>query len=1385
MSRRYSLPPFALPYRWLLLLTILLALVAVLPNGQKAQGPQGKPKKQYLNAKPGEILVRFRPQSKARQLGRQVVTAKTGRQIPLVVEAVSPAGEIVEGLRVVKVNPADTSNALEALRARADVIYAEPNFIRRAFVTPNDPRYPEMWGLNNTGQQVSFGGHSGFPSNDIRAEQAWSITTGSRSVVVGVIDTGIDIDHQDLHDNIWTNTAETPGNNVDDDGNGFVDDMHGWDFAHNDASVFDYTEPSFPPPDNYAGDWDDHGTHVAGTIGATGNNGIGVTGVNWQVSLMSLKFLTDDGTGTSLDLVKAFTYAKAMRQLWDSSGGTKGANIRILNNSYGGIEFSQTELEAIRALGDVGILFVAAAGNEGVSNDQYPVYPSNYTSPNLISVAASGGSGTRAFFSNFGEGTVNVTAPGEYILSTTPKNTYHFADGTSMAAPHVSGTAALLCALSPGITMQKLRSLMMYSGYAAPWQFLNVHPLSTGRAVDANKAVQGVSSADVTAPGAIINLSAQSGTFPNFGLNWQAPGDDGNAGGKVTAYEVRFSEISLTDTNFDLATHLSGPIPNDPGLFQSVGVKVPWRHPSGFIGVRAVDEAGNKGPISQVPVSVSVDTGDPYIMSEAAAVPVSTGGTALGMIDDDEFKTVNLPFVFKFYGVDYSTVTLSTNGTLYFGFAPNEDFLRSERWVNGRTMIAGLWDDLDTSTRDGDDVYMVQDQDRVIFRWQAVTVDALVGPGVTRGENPVSFEIELRFDGTITLRYGDGNQKTSPVVGIGGGWPEPYVSRSHTSEFALKDLTNAATVVFTRRAPVQRGVLTVASINPTSGVNITVSPNDVTGAGAGTTQFTRSYNPGTTVTLTAPAIANGAKFQRWLRDGQDWSGSVTTNLAMHSNLNVTMTAVYATPPVLTVNSVNPGSGVNITVTPNDNNGSGNGTTPFTRTYDVNLGVNLVAPATVGTNTFWKWQLNGVDYTPSQSAGITMAQDYTLTAIYVSATPTPTPTPVPGAGAQPIAFVKSGSSGGTDLFLTNADGTNVVNLTDAAGDDTRPAWSPDGTRLAYTCFRQPDGSIAAPQRICIRNADGTGFVVLSKLLVDEWGPAWSRDGTQIAITVGSGSQTTLAIFNASDGSGPFPTGPFPGAANPDFGLDNWTLVFDVGNAIWTYNRLTQNGLRLTNSGDSQPRYSPDGSKIVFQSFRDGNNEIYVMNSDGSAQTRLTNNPAFDSTPSWSPDGTKILFTSTRDNPMSPSLYVMNADGSSPTRVTTGSNGVWRALPTAPVIYAEQGTTNAIALSAVTYLRSPFKILDPWNFSIDGHTRITLFTSSLGLISPPIPTASTLSVQANGVNLPVENVGPITGMNGLTGSYIVVRLPDGLPSGNLSLTVTVRGSTSEARILPIGP
>src|SRR6185369_7877672 len=197
-------------------------------------------------------------------------------------------------------------------------------------------------------------------------------------------------------------------------------------------------------------------------------------------------------------------------------------------------------------------------------------YPANYQASNVISVAASSGGGVKASFSNFGEGTVNVAAPGEYILSTTPKNTYEFHDGTSMAAPHVTGVAALVCAQAPNITMQRLRSIVMYSGYAAPWQFNNVLPISTGRAVDAGRALQATTSSDVTAPGPINNFTAQmQDTFPQYELIWQAPGDDGNTG-RVTAYEVRFSDASLTDANFDLGTRLPGPVPMDPGFTQFV-----------------------------------------------------------------------------------------------------------------------------------------------------------------------------------------------------------------------------------------------------------------------------------------------------------------------------------------------------------------------------------------------------------------------------------------------------------------------------------------------------------------------------------------------------------------------------------------------------------------------------------------------------------------------------------------------------------------------------------------------------------------------------------------------------------------------------------------------
>jgi len=728
-------------------------------------------------------------------------------QVPIKVERLNSGPEIVTGLRLARVMPDETERTLRALRARPDVLYAEPNFIRHAQTAPNDPRYPQMWGLNNTGQPSTSGGNPGMPGNDIRAEQSWAVTTGSKNVVVGIIDEGIDINHEDLSDNIWINPGEIPNNGIDDDSNGLVDDINGWDFAHNDNTVFDYTEATYPPSLNYSGDVDDHGTHVAGTIGAVGNNGKGVVGVNWQVSLMSLKFLTGpQGGGTTANAVKACAYAKTMRELWLSSGGTRGANIRVLNGSYGGGGFSQAELEAIRALGEAGILFVAAAGNQNSDNDKFPNYPSGYLARNLISVAASTGAGSKASFSNYGSGTVHMTAPGEYILSTSPKNTYKFASGTSMATPHVAGAGALLCAAFPSISLEKLRAVVLYSGNPATWAG-NPYQISTGRSLSVSNAIQAVTSTDTVPPGAVGQARIYNSSFPNYGLQWAAAGDDGNTG-KVAAYQVRFSETEFTDpAQFDLATPLPGPVPTDAGFVQFVTVRVPWRHASGFIGVRAIDEVGNAGPISSIPLSFGASVGDPYTVTEGAPSSLSTGGTPLGLIADDEFKNVSLPFDFQFYDLTRDNVWVSTNGSLYFSFPPTSgtaanDFASSTNLLDGYRMAAAEWDDLRTDRRPGDDVYVAQpDETRIIFRWQAVTYDTPLGPGLGRGENPVNFEIELQRSGTIIMRYGDGNQKLFPVVGLGGGWPEAYLVDSHSSHSGLMDLTNAPTVTFALRNP--------------------------------------------------------------------------------------------------------------------------------------------------------------------------------------------------------------------------------------------------------------------------------------------------------------------------------------------------------------------------------------------------------------------------------------------------------------------------------------------------------------------------------------------------------------------------------------------------------
>jgi subtilisin family serine protease len=322
--------------------------------------------------------------------------------------------------------------------------YVQPNFAEaRLTDVPEDPLFGELYGLHNTGQSIL--GVPGVNDADIDAPEAWDITTGSNDVIVGVIDTGVDYNHPDLAANIWTNALEaagTPG--TDDDGNGFVDDIHGYDFINGDGD----------PMDGHS-----HGTHVSGTIGAVGDNGVGVAGVNWKVKIMALKIFDDGGFTTDAAIVSAINYAAMMRN--------RGVNLKLTSNSWGGGPPTDAIRDAIQANRDAGLLFIAAAGNYSQDNDSSPFYPASYDTAgdgtpldNVISVAATDNNDNLAWFSSYGLTSVDLGAPGLSTLSTVPGGGYDYFDGTSMATPHVSGVAALAYSIAGTASYAQIRDCL-------------------------------------------------------------------------------------------------------------------------------------------------------------------------------------------------------------------------------------------------------------------------------------------------------------------------------------------------------------------------------------------------------------------------------------------------------------------------------------------------------------------------------------------------------------------------------------------------------------------------------------------------------------------------------------------------------------------------------------------------------------------------------------------------------------------------------------------------------------------------------------------------------------------------------------------------------------
>lgn len=334
---------------------------------------------------------------------------------------------------------ANVDSVVNEYRALPEVEYAEPNVeisldhtSANKHLHADDPRFTDQWALANDGQK---GGKAGA---DISAMQAWATTTGSEDVVVAVLDSGVDYNHEDLVNNIWQRPEQIQA--FRDEQAGVIDDIHGYDAIDNSGDPFDQNG---------------HGTHCAGIIGAEGGNNIGIAGVNWKVKIMALKFMNAGGFGTAKDAIEAINYAIDRKKA--------GVNVRVISASWGSVLRSRALEDVIRKANDAGILFVAASGNSSVDTDRRPHFPASFNLPNVIGVAALDRNDQLAPFSNYGARSVQLAAPGKDILSTWLGNDYEEHSGTSMATPVVAGVAALVVAHQPDITVTELRALLIKS----------------------------------------------------------------------------------------------------------------------------------------------------------------------------------------------------------------------------------------------------------------------------------------------------------------------------------------------------------------------------------------------------------------------------------------------------------------------------------------------------------------------------------------------------------------------------------------------------------------------------------------------------------------------------------------------------------------------------------------------------------------------------------------------------------------------------------------------------------------------------------------------------------------------------------------------------------
>jgi subtilisin family serine protease len=669
---------------------------------------------------PGQLVVRFKAQIDQNDI--QSLLEKMGAAVKKQIPAINYfVISLPDGLSI--------SEAQDWLQKKGVVAQSEPNYLIPVHAAPDDPDFFRQWSLNNTGLK------GGRDDADIDALEAWNIETGRRDVVIAVIDTGVDYTHEDLRGNIWHNLGEIPDNGIDDDGNGYIDDVIGWDFVDSfDGALYE----DFETPDNDPMDRHGHGTHVAGIIGAVTDNETGVAGVAWHCQIMPVragyKDRSGDGVLESADAASAIIYAAENKA-------------QVINLSWGDYQKANLIEDAMAYATEKRALIVAAAGNE---NSDSLVYPAAFANNAVLAVGATDNEDKKASFSNYGNW-VDVSAPGVGIYSTYTDNAYIQMSGTSMAAPHVAGIAGLVFSYFPDMSSFAVKNRIMRS--IDHQEALEGKNRVSGR-VNAYLALTG----DYSVPHIFSITPGVTPTGERITLLGDAFGTEEGSGMVVFYPETAAQIVSWSN--------------------ETIVCRVPQGARTGKVFVKTM-----RGTSNTIEIAVLEKYYDVGLQNNAFL----NNGSARGWHADDQSWSYRLPFSFPFYGEKYDHVYVCSNGYLDFTNS-NCAYLSSAHAFKKNTMIAPLWDDIVTNgkSRQNEDIHIhAVSSDAVCFRWSGERYET---------GTPIDVEAVLYEDGRIMFNYGRGNSRLSPLIGISKGDGMHFRYGPHNT---MSTLDMADTVVFT------------------------------------------------------------------------------------------------------------------------------------------------------------------------------------------------------------------------------------------------------------------------------------------------------------------------------------------------------------------------------------------------------------------------------------------------------------------------------------------------------------------------------------------------------------------------------------------------------------